>query len=168
MQGYATSGCTKHSWPTSFLRSEPKTCRKALLVGWGFLRYTTVVAPPPGGEGRKTLLGDKAEVRDKISRDILALALISCYYWNRMTLFIQYWLNVVSGTKQQSELAVKFVYDAELRCVLWRVQSSMRNRSYHVNVQWHHFINIFRQYRVHWNSNFCTWCFPGERTRKML
>lgn len=125
-------------------------------------------SPSPGREGRKTLLGDKAEVRDKISRDILALALISCYYWNRMTLFIQYWLNVVSGTKQQSELAVKFVYDAELRCVLWRVQASMRNRSYHVNVQWHHFINIFRQYRVHWNSNFCTWCFPEERTRKML
>lgn len=60
-----------------------------------------------------------------------------------MAFSILYWLNYVSGTKklqQKSELAVKadhvlkFCFDPELNHVQGRVQASMRDRSYHVNV----------------------------------
>ena len=60
-----------------------------------------------------------------------------------MALSILYWLNFVSGTKKlhrKSEQAVKadhvlnFKYDSELKHVQGRVQTSMRNRSYHVSV----------------------------------
>ncbi|XP_062592018.1 uncharacterized protein LOC134253512 [Saccostrea cucullata] len=60
-----------------------------------------------------------------------------------MALSILYWLNFVSGTKklhQKSEVAVKsehvlkFLYDPELRHVQGRVQASMRDRSYHINI----------------------------------
>lgn len=60
-----------------------------------------------------------------------------------MALSILYWLNFVSGTKklhQKSELAVnsdhvlRFVYEAELNHVQGRVQASMRDTSYHVNI----------------------------------
>lgn len=60
-----------------------------------------------------------------------------------MAFSILYWLNYVSGTKklqQKSELAVKadhvlkFGFDPELNHVQGRVQASMRDRSYHVNI----------------------------------
>ncbi|XP_033730184.1 uncharacterized protein LOC117319499 [Pecten maximus] len=60
-----------------------------------------------------------------------------------MAFSILYWTNFVSGTRKlslRSELAVKsdhilkFIYDPEMRHVQGRVQASMRDRSYHVNI----------------------------------
>lgn len=61
-----------------------------------------------------------------------------------MALSILYWLNFVSGTKKlhqkfvlavKSDHILKFVYEAKLNHVQGRVQASMRDTSYHVNVR---------------------------------